>query len=166
MTKIKEPVSVDDDLVVVLEYTLMVDEKLIETSDDSEPIQFIQGQGHVVKGLENALYGLRIGEHKEVIVPPQDGYGEVDPDAFADIPREEFPSQIPLEPGVELQLTNEDGDELEASISSVGKENVRLNFNHPLAGKDLHFTVKVVGLRAATPEELDHGHVHMDQHHH
>ena len=93
-------------------------------------------------------------------------FGVEDPDAIADIPRNEFPDEFPLEPGIELQLTNEEGDELEAYIVSVGKKSVRLNFNHPLAGKELHFSVNIAGLRQATEEELDHGHVHDSGHHH
>ena len=108
---------------------------------------------------------MAMGESKELVIPPKDGYGEEDPSAYTDIPGDEFPSEIPLEPGVELELKNTDGDILEASIVSVSEESVRLNFNHPLAGKILNFSVKVVELRFATQEELDHGHVHDHESH-
>lgn len=139
----------------------MIDGEIVETSEGHEPLQFIQGQGQIVSGLERELYGMSAGEGKDVVVTAADGYGEEDPDAVADVPRSEFPPEIPLNPGVKLQLTDQEGEELQAYITSVGKETVRLNFNHPLAGKDLNFSVKVIDLREATNEELDHGHVHL-----
>ncbi len=165
MNALAGPVTIIDNVVVSLEFTLTVDGEVVDTSDGDEPIQFIQGQGQIIPGLEKALYGMALGENKEVVIPPQDGYGEEDPGAYTDIPRDEFPSEIPLEPGVELELKNTDGDILEASIVSVDDESVHLNFNHPLAGRILNFSVKVVELRYATQEELDHGHVHDDESH-
>ena len=160
MNALALPATVMDNVVVSLDYTLKVDGLVVDTSDGDEPIRFIQGQGQIVPGLEKALYGMSVGESKEIAVAAAQGYGEEDPNAFADIPRAEFPPDIPLEPGVELELKNKADEVIEASIVSVGEESVRLNFNHPLAGKVLNFSVKVVELRYATPEELDHGHVH------
>jgi FKBP-type peptidyl-prolyl cis-trans isomerase SlyD len=152
--------NIRDDLVVSLDYTLNVDGAVIDTSENSQPIQFIQGQGHVIPGLERQLYGMTIGESKLLVVPPAEGYGEVDDNAYASVPRDQFPSDIPLEIGVALQLRDQRGEVLNATIAEINQETVRLNFNHPLAGKQLNFTVKVVDLREATQEEMDHGHVH------
>ena len=149
-----------DDFVVTLKYSVSVAGQVVESSADDNPIQFIQGRGDVIPGLENALYGLSVGDQKEFDVAPEDGYGEADPDAIAKIPKAEFPPEIPLQPGVELRLKDEQGDELEAQIVTVEDEIVRLNFNHPLAGKELLFAIQVIDLRKATPEELEHGHVH------
>lgn len=149
-----------DDVVVTLKYSVSVAGQVVESSADDNPIQFIQGRGDVIPGLENALYGLSVGDQKEFNVAPEDGYGEADPDAIAKIPKAEFPPEIPLQPGVELRLKDEQGDELEAQIVTVEDEIVRLNFNHPLAGKELLFAIQVIDLRKATPEELEHGHVH------
>ena len=151
---------IGDDMVVTLDYTLIVDGEIIDSSIGSQPIEFIQGHGQIIPGLERELYGLALGDGKDVVVTATDGYGDRDPNAVADIPRDQFPSQIPLKPGVELQLRGQDGEELGAYIEEVGEETVRLNFNHPLAGKELHFSIKVVELRSATSEELTHGHVH------
>jgi FKBP-type peptidyl-prolyl cis-trans isomerase SlyD len=149
-----------DDVVVTLKYSVSVAGQVVESSADDNPIQFIQGRGDVIPGLENALYGLSVGDQKEFNVAPEDGYGEADPDAIAKIPKAEFPPEIPLQPGVELRLKDEQGDELEAQIVTVEDEIVRLNFNHPLAGKELLFAIQVIDFRKATPEELEHGHVH------
>jgi FKBP-type peptidyl-prolyl cis-trans isomerase SlyD len=157
MSAIESPISVGDDVVVTLDYTLTVDGEIIDTSEGHEPIQFIQGQGDIITGLERGLYGMVTGESKVVAVAAADGYGELDPAAFADIPRNELPPQIPLKPGVKLNLKDKDGETLQAHIDSVQKKTVRLNFNHPLAGKDLRFSVKVVELRPATQDEIEHG---------
>ena len=160
------PKEVQDDVIVTLHYTVTVEGKIVDTSRNDEPIFFIQGKRQIVPGLERALYGMKVGESKDVVVAPEDAYGEVDEDAFADIPRSEFPPEIPLDPGIELQLSNDEGDELEAFIVSADEDTVHLNFNHPLAGEELHFSVQVLELRQATEEELDHGHVHLEDHEH
>lgn len=157
---------VADDIVVTMEYTVKVDGEVVDSSDDHEPIEFLQGHGQVISGLEKQLYGMAVGESKSFVVAARDGYGERDPDAIADIPRGEFPKDIPLEPGVELQMEDEDGDVMNAVIVSAGDQTVQLDFNHPLAGKELHFSIQVIGLRQATPEEIEHGHAHSEGHHH
>lgn len=162
------PLRVEDDIVVTMAYRLSVDGEVIEDSEseDGSRIEFIQGAGQVLPALEKQLYDLAVGDQKDITLQPEDGYGMPDPDAFADIPRGEFPPEIPLQPGVELQLKDEDGELQYAVIESVDGQNVRLNFNHQLAGKVLDFFVHIVGLRTATPEELEHGHVHDEDHHH
>ncbi len=160
MTDKNSPTQVADDVVVSLDYTLTVDGEVLDSSEGNEPIEFIQGHGHIIPGLEQALYGMGVGECKSVVVSAADGYGEVDPNALLDVPRSEFPPNIPLEPGVELQVRDNDGHLMYARIVEVGADTVRLDFNHPLAGKELHFDVKVVSLRQATDEELAHDHVH------
>jgi FKBP-type peptidyl-prolyl cis-trans isomerase SlyD len=165
MQGVNDPKEVGDDTVVTLEYTLSVNGEVVDTSEGGRPIRFIQGQQQIIKGLEDELYGMSVGESKDVIVEPEAGYGEIDPENFAEIPRDQFPTEIPLEPGVELELKDEEGEIIDARIVSVQDDTVRLDFNHPLAGEQLHFQVKIVDLRGATPEELDHGHVHEGHEH-
>lgn len=154
--------TVQDGQVVSMEYSLHVDGEMIDSSQGREPLEFLQGAGNIIPGLEDELYGMEIGETKNVIVAAEDGYGELDPDAFIDVPREQFPPEIPLEVGVQLQLQDGNGQVMMARIDTVEADRVRLDFNHPLAGKELVFDVKIVGLRDATDEELEHGHVHSD----
>lgn len=154
--------KVEKDLVVSLEYTLTVDGEVVDSSEENGPIDFIQGQGNIIPGLEKELTGMKLGEAKKVNVLAVDAYGEYDPDAVEEIPLSDFPNDIPLEVGVELAVEDEDGEAVSAVIEEVGKDTVSLNFNHPLAGKDLVFDVKIAALRAATVEELEHGHVHGD----
>jgi FKBP-type peptidyl-prolyl cis-trans isomerase SlyD len=164
--RMNEAIKVVDGLVVTMDYTLTVDGELIDTSEGQEPIEFIQGTGSIVSGLERELYGMVIGDGKDVDVTAQDGYGEVDEEANMEVPRQEFPTEIPLEIGTMLELHDQDGNPMHARIDQVGEKTVLLDFNHPLAGKDLHFSIKIAGLRLASPEELDHGHVHEAGHEH
>lgn len=154
--------KIQNNSVVTLDYTLRVEGEIIDSSEENDPIQFIQGHGHIIPGLEGELYGMGTGDSKSVVVLPDQGYGEIDQDAYADIPRNEFPAHIPLDIGTALQLRDQDGAVLDAYIDTVAEDQIRLTFNHPLAGKTLHFDVTVVDIRDATPEELAHGHVHDD----
>jgi FKBP-type peptidyl-prolyl cis-trans isomerase SlyD len=161
-----EQLKVDDGQVVSMDYVLQVDGKVVDSSEAGNPLQFIQGMGHIIPGLEHELYDMKVGENKKVVVRPKDGYGEVDAEAFMDVPRASFPTDVPLEKGTELELREQSGHTMLARIDSISDENIRLNMNHPLAGKELHFDVKIAGLRPATEEEVSHGHVHDHEHSH
>lgn len=156
------PNEVADDVVVSIDYTLTVDGEVVDTTEGDEPLQFLQGHQNIIPGLERELTGMKIGESKSVTVSPAEAYGEVDPENVVDVPRSEFPMEIPLEPGTELEVKNADGEVLSATIAEINGDTVKLDFNHPLAGKQLTFDVTIVDLREATDEELAHGHVHYD----
>jgi FKBP-type peptidyl-prolyl cis-trans isomerase SlyD len=155
-----EQLKVNDGHVVSMDYTLHVDGKIVDSSEGGEPLQFIQGMGHIIPGLENGLYDMKVGDIKQVVVSAKDGYGEVDTEAFMDVPRDAFPTDVPLEKGTELELRDQSDHPMFARIDTISEDNIRLNMNHPLAGKELHFDVKIAGLRPATEEEVSHGHVH------
>lgn len=152
-------IKVADGQFIMMEYTLRVDGKIIDASIDHRPIEFIQGLGNIIPGLEKALYGMTVGESKDVVVAAGDGYGEMDSQAYMDVPRDQFPEEIPMETGTQIELHDEAGQPMVARIDQVGATSVRLDFNHPLAGKELHFAIKIAGLHLATDQELDHGHV-------
>jgi FKBP-type peptidyl-prolyl cis-trans isomerase SlyD len=158
--------KVEDGVVVSMEYKLTVDGQVLDSSDEAGPLQFLAGYGNIIPGLENEMMGMKIGDSKEVTVQPADGYGEFDEEAFMDVPRSEFPSDMKLEEGLELHVTDEEGDHRAAYVTSFDDKTVKLDFNHPLAGAVLNFYVKVVGLRKPSDEELDHGHVHEGGGHH
>ena len=149
-----------------MHYTLHVDGQVVDSSEGKEPLQFIQGMGHIIRGLEFQLYNMKVGEKKDVVVAPQEGYGESDPSAYMDVPRESFPPDVPMAPGTQLELRDQSDHPVFARIDEVTDKNVRLNMNHPLAGKELHFSIQIAGLRPATNEEVSHGHVHDEGHHH
>ncbi len=166
MEKNMKPSTIADDVVVSLDYTLTVDGELVDASEESEPIEFLQGRQNIISGLEKELYGLAVGDSREVVVAPKDGYGEVDPQAIMDIPRSQFPKDIELQKGLELSLQQQDGHVLHATVTALAPDSVTLDFNHPLAGKELTFRVTVTDLRAASDEEKAHGHVHGHHDHH
>jgi FKBP-type peptidyl-prolyl cis-trans isomerase SlyD len=158
--------SVQNDVVVSMEYTLHVDGEKIDSSEGQDPLQFLVGYGNIISGLEREMMGMKVGESKDVIVPAEDAYGEYDEEAFMEVPRDQFPTDMPVEEGLELTVRDDSGQARYARIDAVEGDNVTLNFNHPLAGDELHFNVKVVDLREPTAEELEHGHVHQAGHHH
>lgn len=154
--------KVADDMVVSLDYTLRLDNgDVVDSSAGREPLQFVQGTGGIISGLEEALYGMGVGEEKEVVVQPDEGYGAVDNQAYQRVPRQMFPDDLDLEEGMGLRLRDQDtGQPVNAYVARLNDDEVLLDFNHPLAGETLHFDVKIVALRQATDEEIDHGHVH------
>lgn len=162
------PDKVDDGQVVSLQYVLhLSDGQEVDRSEDGSPLEFIQGRGQIVPGLESKLYGMAIGEQKQVVVQPSDGYGEFDPQDFTFVPRNAFPKDFEIEEGEDIQVQDPDTGQVKvAYISELQSGRVKLDFNHPLAGETLHFEVTVVGLREPTPEELAHGHVHGPGHSH
>jgi FKBP-type peptidyl-prolyl cis-trans isomerase SlyD len=155
-----------DDVVVKLAYKLTVDGELLDMADDQEAIEFLQGHGNIISGLESQLTGMKVGESKQVVVPAASGYGEVDKDAIDEISLSEFPQDVKPEVGMELELKDEEGNEMFGRVMAINGDTATMDFNHPLAGKELHFEVKVVDIRAATGEEMAHGHVHSHGHHH
>ena len=157
---------VKDNLVIAIDYTLTVDGEVVDASEGREPLEFLQGQGNIIVGLERELLGMKIGESKDVVVSALDGYGEADEEAFMEVPKNQLPENIPVEIGTELQIENDEGEPAYVRIESVENNIVLLNFNHPLAGKELHFAVKVISIREPSEEELAHGHVHDEGHHH
>lgn len=158
--------TVQKDVVVSMEYTLHVDQEEIDSSKGQDPLQFLVGHGNIISGLEREMIGMKVGESKDVVIAPADAYGEFDEEAFMNVPRGEFPKDMPVEEGLELTVKDDAGQTRYARIDAVEGETVTLNFNHPLAGDELHFNVKIVSVREPTSEELEHGHVHQDGHHH
>ncbi|MBX3466046.1 MAG: peptidylprolyl isomerase [Planctomycetes bacterium] len=147
--------------VVSLHYTLRNDAgSVIDTSREREPLEYLHGVGEIVPGLERALTGKAPGAKLAVVVPPEDGYGPRDPNGKQEFPREDFPEDLTIEPGMQIVVEDEDGEEVPCWVLAADARVVTLDLNHPLAGERLHFDVEVVAVRAATAEELEHGHAH------
>ena len=154
--------TIKDNLVVTLDYTLIVEDEILESTEDGEKIKFIQGMGQIIPGLENALYDMKVGEKKTVVIEPEDAYGDYDPESLEIAQKEEFSEEIPLDVGTFLDLSDDEDNVLSAQIVEEDEDTITLDFNHPLAGKTLTFEITVADLRPASEEELDHGHVHED----
>jgi FKBP-type peptidyl-prolyl cis-trans isomerase SlyD len=149
------------DTVVRFEYTLRdAAGEVLDSGAGDEALAYLHGHSMIVPGLEAALDGREAGESVKVVVAAKDGYGERDPEGVVELPRDRFPPKVKLEEGMQLATRSADGRVLRMQLVKVGLETVQVDFNHPLAGKDLHFDVAVKEVRAATPEELAHGHMH------
>ena len=101
----------------------------------------------IVPGLERQLEGLKVGDKRTVKVPAKEGYGELDPNAIRVVPRTFFPADITLQQGMMVPLQAKDGQKMLAIIQNINKDSVELNFNHPLAGQELQFDVKIVDIQ-------------------
>jgi len=143
--------------VVSLNYTLIDDEgNVLDTNKNSEPFVYLHGFDNIIPGLESALEGVEEGYKSEVIVEAKDAYGEVDPEAIFPVPREHFPPGMDVSPGMKFTGETPSGP-VPLVVVDVNDDEVMVDANHPLAGKRLHFDIEVVGIRAATNEELSLG---------
>lgn len=151
--------KIAENTVVTLEYSLHLgDGVTVDQSEPDDPLVYLHGIGEIVPGLEDALEGLEAGQTTQVVVAPEEGYGERDPAAVQEVDSSAF--EGPVKAGDTMVATDEDGDEMLVTIVKVEGDKVTIDLNHPLAGKPLHFEVTVREVRAATAEELEHGHAH------
>ncbi len=165
MTESKPPVA--EGMVVTVDYTLTLDNgEVADTTQGGMPLRFLSGGGQLLPAFEDALIGLIAGDETQVTLTPEDGYGEYDEEAFEEVPIDQFPTDQRLELGMAIGVQDSSGEMYEAHISEIHDDTVILDYNHPLAGETLHFTIKVLDARPATEEELAHGHVHDGAHHH
>jgi FKBP-type peptidyl-prolyl cis-trans isomerase SlyD len=159
--------QVADDQVVSMTYVLSVNGEELDRADEDDPMLFLQGHGNIIPGLEKELYGMEIGDVKEVSVAPEEAYGALDPQSTDELTLDMLPDDYEPVVGDPLHLRDTETNQVfEVYVSEVDDDKVIVDFNHPLAGKTLHFDVKIVDLRPATAEELAHGHVHDPGHHH
>src|SRR5580765_3970511 len=150
---------IDAKTAVTFHYSLRDDEgKVLDSSEGRTPLTYLHGEGNIVPGLEKALAGKQSGDEVKVTVPPEEGYGPRDEGNIRNVPRRRLP-EGKIEPGMRMRLQTEGGP-LTALVTAVRGDYVTIDANHPLAGMTLHFEVKVVDVREATAEELEHGHVH------
>lgn len=152
--------------VVSLEYSLHLgDGKIVDSSEGGHPLTYLHGLGQIVPGLEKHLDGMDVGESKQVQVPAAEAYGERDPENVQEISKDHFGDRAVKE-GDEFVAIDDHHNELPVRIVKVTGDKVTVDFNHPLAGKTLHFSVSVKDVREATAEELAHGHAHHGGHGH
>jgi len=153
--------NIENNCVVSIHYNLTDDEGVqIDSSEGQDALSYLHGSGGIIPGLENALAGKVVGDQLKVTVQPEDGYGENNPEMVQVVPREAFNGIEDLQPGMPLQADDGQGNTMHVIVKSVSDSDVTIDGNHPLAGKVLHFDVQIDSVRAATEEELAHGHAH------
>ena len=137
---------------------------VVDSNKGAEPLEFIIGKGQIIPGLENALVGMAQGESGDIMVSAADAYGEINQEAVQTLPIEQF-AGIDLVEGMQLFGQGEGGQQVQVTVTSFDDKEVNIDFNHPLAGKQLTFDVTILALRLPTPEEVEHGHVHGSEGH-
>lgn len=153
--------------VVSIHYTLKDDEgQVMDSSDGREPLAYLHGENNLIPGLESELQGKTVGSKFETTIEPKDAYGEVSDELVQTIGKQMFQGVEEIEPGMTFIAQGEGGQQRQVRVVEVDEENVTIDANHPMAGKILHFDVEVVNVREATPQEVEHGHVHDDGHDH
>lgn len=159
--------QVAKDSVVAFHYTLTDSTgELIDSSRETEPLTILQGHGALIPGVEAALIGKVVGDHFQVMVSPEEGYGVRDDSRTQRIPKKYFQDGDRLKPGMVTVLKMQDGAH-QVTVVKVGATVIDIDGNHPLAGKTLNFDIEITGVREASAEEIAHGHVHgAGGHHH
>ena len=158
--------QISEQKVVLLNYEVVDDQgQLIDRSEEGDPLAYIHGTGQLIPGLETALEGRGQGDKIEVDVPPDQGYGERNDDGVQTVSRDQFDDGVEIEVGMQFEAKDDEGEQI-VTVVKLEDEAVTVDGNHPLAGEILNFNVNVVDVRDATPEELEHGHVHGPGGHH
>jgi len=138
--------TIQDGKTVEFDYTLTVDGQVVETSEGKEPAKYTHGEGKIVPGLSKELEGMKAGEEKSIEISPEEGYGNIDPKAFHEVPKTDFPQDMELKIGMPFQAKASDGKVFLIRIAQIKDDTVIIDFNHPLAGKKLNFDVKIVSV--------------------
>lgn len=151
---------IEKDRVVSIDYKLQDSKgEVLDSSEGGEPLIYLHGNDNIIAGLEKHLAGKTVGDNIACVVPAKEAYGERDDSLVFKVSKAEFGPKAEIEPGMQFEAHGEDGAQIVTVVAIEGDE-VTIDANHPLAGEELHFTVKVVDVREATAEEISHGHIH------
>ncbi|MDH3637822.1 MAG: peptidylprolyl isomerase [Gammaproteobacteria bacterium] len=152
--------NISNDTVVSIHYTLRnLDGDVLDSSVGQDPLIYLHGAQQIIVGLENALIGKVAGDEFEISINPEQGYGSRDEGRVGDVPLSTFEGVDELQVGMRFQAETPEGPTI-VMVTGIGDDTVTVDGNHPLAGQELYFEVSVLDVRAATPEEIDHGHAH------
>lgn len=148
--------------VASIHYTLKnMKGEIIDSSIGNEPLTYLHGVGNLIPGMEEGLEGKVKGNKFELNIEPEKGYGVKHEQLIQKVPRASFPSQ-----GVEVGMQFQTNNGSVVTVTHIGLDAITVDGNHPLSGEPLHFSVEVMDVRMATPDEMAHGHVHGPGGHH
>lgn len=146
--------NIAKDCIVAIDFTLTNDAgDVLDTSEGKSPLVYLHGSGGLIPGLEAQLDGKSKGDQIQAVVAPELAYGPRHEDRVIDVPRDRFPEDLELEVGMTLQAQSPGGVQM-VRVVAIADDSVNLDGNHPLAGETLHFDVKIMEVREATPQEL------------
>ena len=152
--------KIESNKVVTLHYTLKNNEGTVIDQSEDGSFLYLHGAMNIIPGLENALAGKEAGDEISVKVSPEEGYGEKDEARVQEVPKDMFDGADNIEVGVQFHAQGPDGAAIVVTVVEVKDDAVVVDGNHALAGMELNFEVKIVDVRDATEEEIEHGHVH------
>ena len=152
--------QIESNSVVTLHYTLKDNDGAVIDQSEDGSFLYLHGAMNIIPGLENALAGKKAGDEFSVTVAPEEGYGAKDPEHIQEVPKEMFEGNDEIQVGVQFHAQGPDGQAVVVTVVEVKDDVVVIDGNHALAGVDLNFEVKIVEVRAASEEEISHGHVH------
>jgi FKBP-type peptidyl-prolyl cis-trans isomerase SlyD len=144
--------AIEANQIVSLEYEVRDGNTVVDSNVGGAPLVFMFGKGQIIPGLENGISNMSIGEKADVMVKAEDAYGTHNPDAKQEVPVDQF-AGIDLEVGMTLFGQGEDGGTVQVTVTEISAETVVIDFNHPLAGKNLMFSVTINNIRDASAEE-------------
>ena len=152
--------KIQNDCVVGMHYTLTNDAgEVLDTSDGSDPLVYVQGAGNIIPGLEAAMVDKTMGDKLDVVVEPLDGYGPRVEELIQEVPIGAFEGVEEMQVGMQFQADTEQGP-LPVRVTGIDGDTVTVDGNHELAGVRLNFAVSIETVREATEEEVSHGHAH------
>ncbi|MEW5009135.1 peptidylprolyl isomerase [Cycloclasticus sp. 46_83_sub15_T18] len=151
--------QITKDSVATFHYTLKNDEQQVIESSGEQPTAFLQGHNGMIRGVQKALEGKQAGDKFSVSVQPKDGYGERRDDSIQSVPVKHLIGAKKWRPGMIATVQTEHGQR-QVNIVKMGKFMAKVDTNHPLAGQILHFDIEIIEVRAASAEEISHGHAH------
>jgi FKBP-type peptidyl-prolyl cis-trans isomerase SlyD len=147
--------------IITMNYTLKDNEGVvIDTTEDKGAFSFISGANQILPKLEEQIGTMLISSEKNVKLSAENAYGVYDEKAIQKVEKSTFPADTPVEVGMGFVANSPDGHPMPFKVAAVEEKEVTIDFNHPLAGKDLEFDVHLVDIRKASEEEVTHGHVH------
>ncbi len=145
-TQAENDMTIQKGSKVSFDYTLSVDGKIVESSEGKEPLQYTHGEGQIIPGLSRQLEGLHEGDEKKILLPPEEAYGKVNPNAFKEVLKSQLPPNLDPQVGMMLRLKTQEGGSVPVRIAEVKKDAIALDLNHLLAGKTLDFQVKIISI--------------------
>jgi FKBP-type peptidyl-prolyl cis-trans isomerase SlyD len=160
--------TIEKDKVVSVTYELKLangSDEIVEKVNNDRPLEFLLGHGNLLPKFESNLTGLKIGDKFDFILNSDEAYGALSHEAIVDVPKSVFANDGQIDEdiitlGNVIPMMDNQGNRFNGTVKEIGSDSVKMDFNHPLAGENLHFKGEVVGIREATHEELTHGHIH------
>jgi len=145
--------AIEANQIVSIEYEVSDGEKIVDSNVGGDALVFMFGKGQIIPGLEKGIESMAVGEKGDIVVKAEDAYGEYNDEAMQEVPKDQF-SGIDLELGMTLYGQGEDGGTVQVTVKEIKDETIIIDFNHPLAGKELVFSVTLNNIRDASAEEV------------